>query len=154
MKRKDAVDNFNDYFNYSYSIPFDNEKSILKSASIVWDKGSVNARVDDKDALFYNIIQPYQYHSCIPKQGIYSYSYALYPEKWFPSGSYNSASVATKLYLNLNKYPTNYIDTIYDNTISKISNIDNTNNIIYSVYTIQYNILSFISGTVGLKFQN
>ena len=154
LKRKDAVDNFNDYFNYSYSIPFDNEKSILKSASIVWDKGSVNARVDDKDALFYNIIQPYQYHSCIPKQGIYSYSYALYPEKWFPSGSYNSASVATKLYLNLNKYPTNYIDTIYDNTISKISNIDNTNNIIYSVYTIQYNILSFISGTVGLKFQN
>ena len=152
LKRKDAVEYFNDHFNYSYSIPFDNEKSILKNASIVWDKGNVNARVDDKDAVFYNIIQPYQFHSCIPKQGIYSYSYSIYPEKWFPSGSYNSANIKTKLFLNLNEYPNNFIDTIY----SRNNNInsDNKNNIIYSVYTIQYNILSFISGTVGLKFQN
>lgn len=153
LKRKDAIDNFNDYFNYSYSIPYDNEKSILKNASIVWDRGNVNARVDDKDAVFYNIIQPYQFHSCIPKQGIYLYSYALYPEKWFPSGSYNSANITTKLYLNLNEYPINFLDTIYDNRKYNI-NSDSKNNIVYTVYTIQYNILSFVAGTVGLKFQN
>jgi hypothetical protein len=153
LKRKDVVDNFNDYFNYSYSIPYNSESSILKNASIIWDKGNVNARVDDKDAIFYNIIQPYQYHSCIPKQGIYSYNYSLYPEKWFPSGSYNSANITTKLYLNLNQYPINFIDSIYDK-FKNIINSDSKNNIIYNVYTIQYNILSFNSGTVGLKFQN
>lgn len=153
LKRKDAIDNFNDYFNYSYSIPINNEKSILKNASIVWDKGNVNARVDDKDSIFYNIIQPYQYHSCIPKQGIYCYTYALYPEKWFPTGSYNSANIKTKLYLNLNEYPDNFIDTIYNNINNNI-NSDSKNNIIYTIYAIQYNILSFISGTVGLKFKN
>ena len=152
LKRKDAVEYFNDHFNYSYSIPIDNEKSILKNASIIWDKGNVNARVDEKDAVFFNIIQPYQYHSCIPKQGIYSYSYSIYPEKWFPSGSYNSANIKTKLYLNLNEYPNNFLDTIYNRNNN--INSENKNNIIYSVYTIQYNILSFISGSVGLKFQN
>jgi len=153
LKRKDAVDIFNDYFNYSYSIPYNSESSILKNASIVWDKGNINARVDDKDAVFYNIIQPYQYHSCIPKQGIYSYSYSLYPENWIPSGSYNSANITTKLYLNLNEYPINFVDSIY-NKYNSIINSDSKNNIIYNVYTVQYNILSFNSGTVGLKFQN
>ena len=153
LKRRDSVNKFNDYFNYSYSIPMNNEKSILKSASIIWDKDNVNARVDEKESYFYNMIQPYQYHSCIPKQGIYCYTYSLYPEKWFPSGSYNAAGVATKLYLNLNSYPNNYLDEIYNNDSYNINSID-SNDIIYTVYTIQYNILSFNSGTVGLKFQN
>lgn len=153
LKRRDSVNKFNDYFNYSYSIPINNEKSILKSASIIWDKGVVNARVEDKEAFFYNTIQPYQFHSCVPKQGIYCYSYSIYPEKWFPSGSYNAAGVTTKLILTLNEYPNNFIDTIYNNSNYNINTLD-SNDIIYTVYTIQYNILSFISGTVGLKFQN
>ena len=153
LKRKDCVNKFNDYFNYSYSIPENNEKSILNSAKIIWDRNNKNARVDDKEAIFYNHIQPYQYHSCIPKQGIYCYSYSLYPEKWFPSGSYDASAVSSTIYMTLNEYPTSFIDTIYNNTDNNI-NINDINDIIYTVYVIQYNIISFVSGTVGLKFQN
>jgi hypothetical protein len=149
LKRNDSVNYFNNSLNYSYSMPHNNENSIMKSAAIIWDRGSTNARVEDKDAFFYNSLQPYQYHSTNPTQGIYCYSFALYPEKWFPSGSYNSAGVSTKIYMKLNEYPNNYIDTIYAN-----NNIIKNTDIICSAYILQYNILVFQSGSVGLKFQN
>ena len=149
LKRNDNVNKFNNTLNYSYSVPFNNEKSIMKSAALIWDRGSTNARVEEKDAFFYNSIQPYQYHSTIPKQGIYCYSFAIYPEKWFPSGSYNSAGVSTKLFIKLNEYPKDYVDIIYNN-----NNIINNTDIICTVYIVQYNLLVFQSGAVGLKFQN
>lgn len=149
LKRYDSVNYFNNTINYSYSMPHNNENSIMKSAAIIWDRGSTNARVEDKEAFFYNSLQPYQYHSTNPKQGIYCYSFALYPEKWFPSGSYNSAGVSTKIYMKLNDYHNNYIDTIYTN-----NNIIKNTDIICSAYILQYNILVFQSGSVGLKFQN
>jgi hypothetical protein len=150
LKRKDAIDYFNDHFNYSYSIPFDNEKSILKSAYLTFDN---NPRIEEKDAIFFNTIQPYLYHSTIPKQGIYSYSFSVYPEQWFPSGSYNSANVKTNLTLNLNDYPIKFIDNIYNNNSNKI-NTNNKDYINYNIYIIQYNVLLFNNGSFGLKFQN
>jgi hypothetical protein len=153
LKRADSVEKFNDNLNFTYSIPKDNEKSIMKSASIVWL--NQYERVEDKSSYFYNCIQPYQNHSSSPRQGIYSYSYSIYPDKWFPSGCYNSASITSKIIMKLNEYKTTLLDDIYEKKFNdnyKISN--NNNDIIVTNYIIQYNILEFQSGQVGIKNQN
>ena len=153
LKRGDSTFNFNDTFNYTYSIPKNNEKSILKNAKVIWDGGSGNPyfRVEEKDAYFYNKIQPYQHHTTIPMQGIYLYSFSLYPEKWFPSGFYNGAFVKTILSMTFNSYESNYIDTIY---AKKAYSNGNNKNIYCNVYVVEYNILEIINGNIGLKFAN
>ena len=152
LNRADSIDKFNNILNYTYSIPSNNENSIMKSAEILWDKES---RVDMKDAYFYNKIQPYQHHSTIPRQGIYCYSFSLFPEKWFPSGCYNSAGALAKLKIILNNYQTSILDDIYMNKFNEIYKIANNNNdIIITTYIVQYNILELYSGDIGLKFKN
>ena len=152
LNRADSIDKFNNILNYTYSIPSNNENSIMKSAEILWDKES---RVDMKDAYFYNKIQPYQHHSTIPRQGIYCYSFSLFPEKWFPSGCYNSAGALAKLKIILNNYQTSILDDIYMKKFNEIYKIANNNNdIIITTYIVQYNILELYSGDIGLKFKN
>jgi hypothetical protein len=152
LKRGDVVDNFNDYFNYTYSIPKNNEKSIMKNAKLIWDGGSGNPffRVEEKEAYFYNKLQPYQHHSAIPMQGIYVYSFSLYPEKWFPSGFYNGAFVKTILSMTFNSYENNYIDSIY----AKKSYTGANKKVYCNVYVLEYNVLEIINGNIGLKFAN
>lgn len=56
-----------------------------------------NDRFTETDATFFRTMQPYKYHSNIPggitkaskKQYIYVYSFALNPEEYQPTGSYN-----------------------------------------------------------------
>ena len=60
-------------------------------------------RVAENDANFFNIIQPHRHHTSIPKQGIYCYSYALFPEKSQPSGCADNSTIQTSLYVYTNK---------------------------------------------------
>ena len=152
LNRADSIDKFNNILNYTYSIPNNNENSIMKSAEIIWDG---TARVDMKDAYFYNNIQPYQHHSIIPRQGIYCYSFSLFPEKWFPSGCYNGTGAKTVIRLILNKYQKSLIDDIYMNKFNEIYKIGNNNNdIVITTYIVQYNILVLFAGDIALKFKN
>jgi hypothetical protein len=153
LNRADSIYKFNDILNYSYSIPRNNENSIMKTALILWDKNT--ERVNEKDAYFYNNIQPYQYHSIIPRQGIYCYTFSLMPEKWFPSGCYNGAGIGTQLIIKLNNYEPSLIDKLYFDKFNKNYNMKIENNdIIITIYTIQYNILVIQSGKAKLKIQN
>jgi hypothetical protein len=153
LNRSDSIDKFNDILNYSYSIPINNENSIMKSALILWDQNT--ARIEEKEAYFYNNIQPYQHHSIIPKQGIYCYSFSLFPEKWFPSGCYNAAGVASKLVIKLNKYKSSIIDDLHQKKFGENYKMTtNNNDILITVYIVQYNILIINNGDVGLKIQN
>jgi hypothetical protein len=125
----------------------------MKTALILWDKNT--ERVNEKDAYFYNNIQPYQYHSIIPRQGIYCYTFSLMPEKWFPSGCYNGAGIGTQLIIKLNNYEPSLIDKLYFDKFNKNYNMKIENNdIIITIYTIQYNILVIQSGKAKLKIQN
>ncbi len=154
LKRGDSLDNFNDTFNYTYSIPKNSEKSIMKNAKLIWDRnasGNPFFRVEEKDSYFYNKIQPYQYHSAIPMQGIYLYSFSLYPEKWFSSGFYNGSSVKTILSMTFNSYENNYIDTIYT---KKNYNNGSNKNIYCNIYTIEYDVLILMNGQINLKYAN
>ena len=153
LNRSDSIDKFNDILNYSYSIPINNENSIMKSALILWDNNT--ARIQEKEAYFYNNIQPYQHHSIIPKQGIYCYSFSLFPEKWFPSGCYNAAGVASKLVIKLNTYKSSIIDDLHQKKFGENYKMTtNNNDILITVYIVQYNILIINNGNVRLKIQN
>ena len=155
LNRSDCIDKFNNINNYTYSMPANNENSIMKSASILWDKDGKSPRVEEKNSHFYNNIQPYQHHSIIPRQGIYCYSFSLLPEKWFPSGCFNAAGVATILKLTLNNYTPSLIDDLYMkkfNSNYKMS--QHINDIFITIYIVQYNILGIISGDIGLKVHN
>jgi hypothetical protein len=155
LNRADSIYKFNNICNYTYSIPPNNENSIMQSAAIVWDRASVPTRVEQKDSHFYNNIQPYQHHSTIPRQGIYCYSFSIFPEKWFPSGCYNASGVGTILSLKFNDYKPSLIDEIFMKKFNTNYKMDeNNDDIIITVYTVQYNILVIMSGTIGLKVHN
>ena len=74
-------------------------------------------RFDERDATYFNVVQPYQHHTRCPATGIYVYSFALNPEQHQPSGTVNMSRIdnATLLLtlntsssLQLRTYATNY----------------------------------------------
>lgn len=153
--RRDDYYNFNENTNYTASIPEDNNFGILDRASIIWNR--TNNRFEEKTADYFNKIQPYEYHSRIPKQGIYLYSFALEPEKWYPTGSYNAAVINTSLLIYVNGTYNN--NNINNNLIKmNIKNKKPHNQNIYTfgylanIYTRSYNIFSISSGTGGMKY--
>ena len=88
----------NDLFNYS----LDGENTGLAYGTFDTFKTlkisiSNKDRIDTTDATFFRTIQPYKHHSNTPggingnekKKYIYTYSFALNPEEYQPSGSYN-----------------------------------------------------------------
>jgi hypothetical protein len=52
-----------------------------------------NDRFSERDAMTFNMIQPYQSHTRIPGKGIYVYSFSLKPEQMQPSGSLNFSRI-------------------------------------------------------------
>lgn len=146
LKRDDYI-NFNENTNYTASIPENDTSDILNKANIVWN--NANNRVDEKDAVFFNKIQPYQHHSCIPKLGIYSYSFGLYPEKYFPTGCFNAASIITNLTLDING---NYNNDKINNLLNKINKNPYNFGYICNVYTKSYNVFSIIGGIGTMKY--
>ena len=150
LNRKDSIEKFNNICNYTYSIPNNNENSIMKRAHITW--GKATKRIDDRDSYYYNNIQPYQHHSIIPRQGIYSYSFSLYPEKWFPSGCYNGADIEANLVITFNNYIPSVMDDLYMKKFNAVYKDKNVNDIIITIYRIEYNILIIQSGSIRLKY--
>jgi hypothetical protein len=90
-----------------------------------------------RPAVYFRLVQDYQYHTRYTAKNIYSYSFALYPEKQQPSGSCNMSKFTS---INL------YLD---------YSTINRTGyNLILKVYAVNYNILRIMSGMGGLSFSN
>ena len=98
LRRTDIETNFNIYDNYTASHMYNENMGILDTAQIRWAKTIIRT---DEDAYYYNNIQPYQYHTNIPRTGIYCNSFALFHEKIVTSGSYNNQMIDTSLYINI-----------------------------------------------------
>lgn len=133
LQRADAPDR-NAYTNYTASRMGERDLEILRSAKILWNKS--NERVEEKDGVYFNKIQPYEHHSNVPKEGIYVYSFAVFPERWRPSGSFNPSgkfSINTSLRMSVNMY-----EDIREYT--------------GSVFVLLYNVLEIVGGDAGLKF--
>ena len=107
------------------------EKEILSSAKFIFNGLD---RIEEKEASYYNLIQPYQYHTNVPKAGVYVYSFSLYPEQFQPSGACNMSRI-NKIELNTNIITNN---ESYDYDLF--------------VYVVNYNFLRITAGLAGLAF--
>jgi len=93
-------------------------------------------RFEEKPPEYFNYIQPFQYHTRSPRDGIYVYSFALYPEKPQPSGTFNAS------------------------TINKIQMYVTTNPVLgdyeyeFIFYAVYYNVFRVMSGSGGMVFAN
>lgn len=133
LQRADMLDR-NAHTNYTASKMGERDLEILKTAKILWNKS--NERVEEKEGVYFNKIQPFEHHTNVPKEGIYVYSFAVYPEKWRPSGSFNPSgkfNINTTLRMSMNKY-------------------DDINEYDGSVFVLLYNVLEIVGGDAGLKF--
>jgi hypothetical protein len=80
--RRRCQEKANNWFNYSGILG----KEPLISAGLLFNNQD---RVPARNASYFRLVQPYQYHSLIPDAYVYNYSFALYPEEAQPSGAAN-----------------------------------------------------------------
>ncbi len=139
ITRRSDIKKFNDWTNLTASIPEDRSKSALNTAKLLWNGKD---RIDEKSSTYFNLLQPYQYHTSSPREGIYCYSFALFPEKIQPSGSYNASTIDTnKLYLTMNPFIQTPVAAGPDSTEYTVT-----------VYSIYYNICRIMGGHAGMVF--
>ena len=124
------ADGGNDYFNYSKtdSYPFEDT---IKTAKILLNGQDRTPDMTHKELRFY---QPIQYHTSIPNNYIYVYSFSLNPEDYQPSGSCNFSR--------------------FDNKQLEIEFVDNIPNSELKIFAINYNILRITQGLGGLAYIN
>jgi len=147
-KEGDTNDNPNDIFNYSLETEnvslgygtFDTFKTLEM-------KISNESRFEVTDATHFRTIQPYKYHSNVPgsntnekRKYIYCYSFALHPEEYQPSGSFNFSKDDDKLQLNF----------------TGIGNTNSTDNILGDTYRMDlfafhYKYLSITTNSITIK---
>lgn len=142
LRRQDAL-YYNDWANYTASQPQDITAPILKTAKFIWNGLD---RLEFKDGAYYNLLQPYMYHTSTPRQGIYVYSFALYPEKVQPSGSFNATTV-TNIQIQLT---TNDFTPSTNTLINSYSSGDSSYGL--TVYSVGYNVFKIIGGTGGMTY--
>jgi len=95
-------------------------------------------RFDIRNADYFRLVQPYQYHTVIPIDDyVYSYSFALRPEDTQPSGSMNASRIDTiVLQLEMN------------NTVSPPRGPASVR-----VYALNHNVLRITDGFGGILFR-
>lgn len=117
--------NVNDWSNYT-----DGGDHILSSAKLQLNG---HDRFDERDATYFNIVQPYQHHTRVPATGIYVYSFALNPEQHQPSGTVNMSRI--------------------DNATLLLT-LNTSDSLQLRTYATNYNVLRIMSGMGGLAYSN
>jgi hypothetical protein len=125
---RNDVNKTNNWFEYR-----DNKFQILKQAKILFNGKD---RIDFKPAEYFNYIQPFQHHTGNNKDGLYVYSFSIYPEDLKqPSGTCNFSRI-NNVQLHMEFKPLVGNNYAYDLTI----------------YSINYNFLRISGGLCGLAF--
>ena len=109
-------------------------------------------RFESTEGRYFRLVEPWQYHTNIPRSPIYSYSFSMQPEDVQPSGSCNFSRIDnSKLDLSLDARL--FIGPRNDLTVAP-STTDPTPNssVTFLVYAINYNIVRFKFGLGGLKY--
>lgn len=102
---------------------------------------STNFKINNSDrftsdiatATYTNMIQPYQNHTAAGVTGIHSYSFALFPENSYPTGTLNFSKVA--------------------NAQMSLTLSDSLNYTVW-VFALGFNIIRNVSGTIGLVYSS
>jgi hypothetical protein len=106
-------------------------------------------RFRERPGEYFHLVQPYQHHTRIPKNYIYTYSFALKPEEHQPSGT-----------CNFTRIDNSHLVIYFRNTISFPGNQDSlpiedySYLPSYSLFAPSYNILRFMGGMAGLAYSN
>ena len=133
ITRRGDAEKYNSWSNFTNSIVKLPNSPILKTAKLLWNGME---RFEDKPPEFFNYIQPYKHHTRCPKDGIYVYSFALYPEKLQPSGTFNASTInKIQMYITTNPPLNNYE---YE----------------FVFYALYYNVFRVMSGSAGMVFAN
>jgi hypothetical protein len=132
--QQDRMQNTNEWFNYANVSLCDTrglKTDLLASAIIRLDGYD---RFYQRRALYFRQTQPYQYHTNIPNNFIYMYSFCLKPESEQPSGSLNCSKIDdVRLALTFNA-----------------AQVSQPRHVV--VYGTNYNILRIVGGLGGLAF--
>ena len=88
---------------------------------------------------FFNALVAYKYDTNSPAEGIYSYPFALYPEKTQPSGNCNFSRI-NKFQIDLDLRQSKQVDTL------KEINYD------MYMYGYGYNVFRIMAGIGGVAF--
>lgn len=110
------------------------KKTIVKKSQILLNN---QPRTQEKEAHYYNKLQPFWYYKASIPDGINVFSFSLYPKEHQPSGSCNMAQI-------------NKVDLRVD----IVEPEDSTIKYDMSVYSIGYNILRIQNGIGGLAFSS
>jgi len=135
MRRSDAYV-FNEWANYTSTYPATDANPIMATAKLIWNGMD---RLEEKPASFFNMLQPYEYHTNTPRQGIYTYSFGLFPEKNQPSGAFNASKInKIQQYVTVNPKVQTNREYTYD----------------LVTFSLYYNIFRVIGGSGGMVFAN
>lgn len=128
LKRSDQ-NVYNSWFDY-----LDRFEKIMHSAKIMFNGVD---RFDEKESEYFNYLQPYQHHTGNPKDGLYVYSFSIFPEEYQPSGSVNASRINNIQFYMTCREPR-----------------DSTYSYNASLYVINYNYIRISSGLCGLVYSS
>jgi hypothetical protein len=94
-------------------------------------------RFSERDAAFFNYIQPLQHHTRTPADGVNVYAFAMKPEEYQPSGD-----------LNFSRVDTANLRFVTDKRDVSLSGAD------IAIYALSWNVLRILSGMGGVAFSN
>ena len=93
-------------------------------------------RFSEREGTYFDVVQPYEYHTSSPSTGINIYSFSLRPEEHQPSGTCNFSRIDNA---TLQMVVSN--ETVKDTRTAKVR-----------VYATNYNVLRVMSGMGGLAY--
>ena len=103
-------------------------------------------RFKKRDISYFRLVQPWQYHTTVPDDFIYLYSFSINPEDSQPSGSFNASRLdSLVLTLTMNNTLNNTNSSMF---IAPIVQKDAT----CVVYAINYNVLRIVAGMGACLF--
>ena len=172
--QRDVMQTTHEWFNFGSTSAYEagQSRDILQDTTLQVDGYD---RFDTRDAGYFRIVQPYQYHTNADvKKFIYLYSFALRPEDMQPCGSLNASRI-DNMNLMINLRPDSsepqtitvpVVDDqgnqIYDNSIPPIGLVRIISNPSYVpnrgpahvvVYAKNHNVLRVVNGFAGLLFK-
>jgi hypothetical protein len=133
----------------NYSLHANNTGNILLSAGIKF--GSYGLIYKTK-ASYYNLVQPYTKHTNYNYNGIYNYSFSLYPQDYQPSGECNLGKINSAIitfYIDPNAFYYYESDILPDGD----SNTLLPTTLRYKLYSHRYTVLRIIGGFCSLAFR-
>ena len=130
--KSNNIETYNVWGNYAQNPNGGNNTSPISHVEL---KLNNTNRFEKKKSNYFRLMQPYQNHTTIPSTNyIYTFSFALHPEKHQPTGTCNFSKI--------------------DNTILNLTMENSATSGNINVYAINYNILKITNGMAGLLYSS